>query len=80
MKAVLLDAGLTLLRAEPSLGGVYSGEHGTGKRKRKDFLQCYGAEAAAQVRRAKAAIDPQFLLNRGNLCAAEPIDNEARKP
>ena len=25
MKAVLLDAGLTLLRADPSLGGVYSG-------------------------------------------------------
>ncbi len=27
------------------LGGVYSGEHGTGKRKRQDFLRCYGSAA-----------------------------------
>ncbi len=49
------------------LGGVYSGEHGTGKRKRRDFLRCYGPEAVAQVWRSKAALDPQFLLNRGNV-------------
>jgi len=49
------------------LGGVYSGEHGTGKRKRRDFLRCYGPEAVEQVRRSKAAIDPEFLLTRGNV-------------
>lgn len=49
------------------LGGVYSGEHGTGKRKRRDFLRCYGPEAVEQVRRSKAAVDPKFLLNRGNV-------------
>ncbi|MDD5677745.1 MAG: FAD-binding oxidoreductase [Kiritimatiellae bacterium] len=49
------------------LGGVYSGEHGTGKRKRRDFLRCYGPEAAEQLRRCKAAVDPEFLLNRGNV-------------
>ncbi|MBI3986055.1 MAG: hypothetical protein HY343_04005, partial [Lentisphaerae bacterium] len=49
------------------LGGVYSGEHGTGKRKRRDFLQCYGPDAVEQVRRCKAAVDPDFLLNRGNV-------------
>jgi D-lactate dehydrogenase (cytochrome) len=49
------------------LGGVYSGEHGTGKRKRRDFLSCYGPAAVAQVRRAKAAVDPRFLLNQGNV-------------
>lgn len=48
-------------------GGVYSGEHGTGKRKIRDFVRCYGPEAAEQVRRSKAAVDPQFLLNRGNV-------------
>jgi D-lactate dehydrogenase (cytochrome) len=47
------------------LGGVYSGEHGTGKRKRKDFLRCYGPAAAEQVLRCKRAIDPHLLLNRG---------------
>ena len=49
------------------LGGVYSGEHGTGKRKRRDFLRCYGPEAADQLKRCKAALDPGFLLNRGNV-------------
>jgi len=49
------------------LGGVYSGEHGTGKRKRKDFLQLYGPEAVEQLKRCKAAVDPGFLINRGNV-------------
>lgn len=49
------------------LGGVYSGEHGTGKRKRRDFVRCYGETGVSQVRRAKAAVDPEFLLNRGNV-------------
>jgi len=49
------------------LGGVYSGEHGTGKRKRKDFLCCYGEEAIEQLRASRAAVDPDSLLNRGNV-------------
>jgi len=49
------------------LGGVYSGEHGTGKRKRKDFLRCYGDEAAQRVLACKRAVDPRLLLNRGNV-------------
>ena len=52
------------------LGGVYSGEHGTGKRKRKDFLRCYGPAAAEQVLRCKRALDPCLLLNRGVVVAA----------
>ncbi|MFA7308154.1 MAG: FAD-binding oxidoreductase [Hyphomicrobium sp.] len=56
-----------IIAKSADLGGVYSGEHGTGKRKRKDFLRCYGPEAVEQVRRCKAAIDPDFLLNRGNV-------------
>jgi len=47
-----------------ALGGVYSGEHGTGKRKRKDFLRCYGPTAVQQVLECKRVIDPHFLLNR----------------
>ena len=52
------------------LGGVYSGEHGTGKRKRKDFLRCYGQPAVEQVRQCKAAVDPEFLLNRDNVISS----------
>jgi len=50
-----------------ALGGVYSGEHGTGKRKRKDFLCCYGSAGLESLRACKAAVDPHFLLNRGNV-------------
>ena len=66
-----LDVGLgaydDLIAKSADLGGVYSGEHGTGKRKRKDFLRCYGSDAVDQIRRCKAAVDPDFLLNRGNV-------------
>ncbi len=49
------------------LGGVYSGEHGTGKRKRADFVACHGADGVAAVRQTKEALDPEYLLNRGNV-------------
>jgi D-lactate dehydrogenase (cytochrome) len=58
-----------LVAVSAELGGVYSGEHGTGKRKRADFLKCYGTAAAEDVRRCKAAVDPGFILNRGNVIA-----------
>ena len=49
------------------LGGVYSAEHGTGKRKRNDFRKCYGEKAVEMVRNSKLAVDPYLLLNRGNV-------------
>jgi D-lactate dehydrogenase (cytochrome) len=49
------------------LGGIYSGEHGTGKRKRKDFIRCYGEGAVEAIKKCKSGVDPQFLLNRGNV-------------
>ena len=49
------------------LGGVYSAEHGTGKRKRNDFKKCYGKEAVEMVKKSKSAIDPKLILNRGNI-------------
>lgn len=66
-----IDRGVALYDAivakSAELGGVYSGEHGTGKRKRQDFLRCYGPAAAAEVRHCKAAVDPAGILNRGNV-------------
>ena len=56
-----------IIAKSADLGGIYSGEHGTGKRKCKDFLRCYGHDAVDQIRRCKAAVDPAFLLNRGNV-------------
>jgi D-lactate dehydrogenase (cytochrome) len=66
-----LERGVALYDAivakSAELGGVYSGEHGTGKRKRQDFLRCYGPAAVEEVRRCKAAVDPAGMLNRDNV-------------
>ncbi len=56
-----------LIDLSTKLGGVYSAEHGTGKRKRNDFKKCYGNEAVKMVKRLKDAIDPHNYLNNGNL-------------
>ena len=71
-----LEAYHQIIEKSADLDGVYSAEHGTGKRKRPDFLKCYGEEAAEQVRSAKAALDPDFLLNRGNV--VEPVGVQIR--
>ena len=62
-----LEAYNQIVEKSANLGGVYSAEHGTGKRKRPDFLKCYGQGAVDQVHLAKAVMDPNFLLNRGNV-------------
>ena len=49
------------------LDGVYSAEHGTGKRKKMDFIKCYGKNAAEQVKKTKLSFDPYMLLNQGNV-------------
>ena len=56
-----------LIDLSSKLGGVYSAEHGTGKRKRNDFKKCYGAEAVEMVKKLKNTIDSNNYLNRGNL-------------
>ena len=50
-----------------NLNGVYSAEHGTGKRKKIDFIKCYGENAVEQVRKTKLSFDPYMLLNKGNV-------------
>jgi len=62
-----------IVEKSAALGGVYSGEHGTGKRKRGDFLKCYGEDAAIQVLSTKRAMDPGLILNRGNVIALPPL-------
>ncbi len=56
-----------LIDLSSELGGVYSAEHGTGKRKRNDFRKCYGNKAVEMVKKAKLAIDPHLILNKGNI-------------
>ena len=56
-----------IIKKTSELGGVYSAEHGTGKRKRNDFLECYGLDAVNQVKLCKEGFDPEMLLNKGNI-------------
>ena len=64
-KALILYNDIT--KESAKLGGVYSAEHGTGKRKRNDFLECYGADAVAEILKIKKLFDPSMILNRGNV-------------
>ena len=54
-----------IIEISSELGGVYAAEHGTGKRKRTDFIKCYGKTAARQIQKAKVALDP----NRDHILA-----------
>ena len=62
-----IDCYHKIIQLSSKLGGVYSAEHGTGKRKRQDFIECYGNAAANQVKKCKEGFDPKFLLNPGNV-------------
>ena len=56
-----------IVKKSSQLEGVYSAEHGTGRRKRNDFIECYGLEAVNQIKLCKQAFDSNMLLNHGNI-------------
>lgn len=56
------------------LGGTVAAEHGIGKLKR-DFLEVmYGERGITEIRAVKMALDPKWILNRGNMIL-EPAIN-----
>ena len=61
------DIYANIVKESARLGGVYSAEHGTGKRKRNDFIECYGIKAVNQIKLCKRAFDKKMLLNQGNI-------------
>lgn len=64
---IVKDIYQKIIRESAKLGGVYSAEHGTGKRKTIDFLECYGQDAIKQVQKCKLSFDPNNILNQGNI-------------
>ena len=64
---IINDLYLKIIRKSAELNGVYSAEHGTGKRKTIDFIECYGEKAVKQVLECKLAFDPNNILNTGNI-------------
>ncbi len=65
---------LDFARHAVSLGGTVSAEHGLGKRKAHLLALQYSAEQIEAMKNVKRRLDPQWLLNRGNLFA----DNVSR--
>jgi len=67
------DAGQRLMldfaRHAVSLGGTVSAEHGLGKRKAHLLALQYSPDQIESMKQVKRRLDPQWLLNRGNLFA-----------
>ncbi len=67
------DAGLRLMfafaRHAVELGGTVSAEHGLGKRKAHLLALQYTPDQIESMKQVKRRLDPQWLLNRGNLFA-----------
>jgi FAD/FMN-containing dehydrogenase len=65
------DAGQSLMldfaRHAVSLGGTVSAEHGLGKRKAHLLALQYTPDQIESMKQVKRRLDPQWLLNRGNL-------------
>lgn len=60
-----------IIKKSSELDGVYSAEHGTGKRKKNDLIECYGKQAAEQIKECKLGFDPNLILNIGNIVSYE---------
>ncbi len=56
-----------IIDTSSQLNGVYSAEHGTGRRKKIDFIKCYGYDAVDQIKYSKACVDPNMQVNRANI-------------
>ncbi len=51
------------------LGGTVAAEHGIGKLKRDFLVLMYGEKGISEMQAVKRALDPKWLLNRGNMIA-----------
>ncbi len=56
------------------LGGTISAEHGIGKLKTEYLVQMYGESGMREMARLKRYLDPDILLNRGNIVPAGYLD------
>ena len=51
-----------IIRISSNLGGIYSAEHGTGKRKKNDFIECYGMNGVKKLLNVKWGLILTFYL------------------
>ncbi|MFH1784665.1 MAG: FAD-binding oxidoreductase [bacterium] len=65
------EAAEKLIRKSIELGGTVSAEHGIGKMKRQYLLMLYGEDGIKQMAEVKRSLDPNFILNRGDIIDEE---------
>jgi D-lactate dehydrogenase (cytochrome) len=58
-----------LAKSAVALGGAVSAEHGIGKMKREFMMLMYSDAEVGEMIRLKRALDPNWILSRGNLFA-----------
>ena len=64
---------MTFAKKAVELGGTVAAEHGIGKLKREFLEVMYGEKGIAEMQAVKRALDPQWLLNRGDMVSV-PAD------
>jgi D-lactate dehydrogenase (cytochrome) len=69
-----MDNYMTFAKRAVELGGTVAAEHGIGKLKRAFLEVMYGSKGIAEMQAVKRVLDPQWLLNRGNMIPV-PADN-----
>jgi D-lactate dehydrogenase (cytochrome) len=61
-----------MMESAIAAGGTVSAEHGIGKLKTSYLARMYGKDAIDEMKRVKSALDPLWLLCRGNLFEYDP--------
>jgi len=58
---------MTFAKRAVELGGTVAAEHGIGKLKRAFLEVMYGPKGIVEMQEVKKALDPKWLINRGNM-------------
>ncbi len=61
------DIAMKLIKMSVGLGGTVSAEHGIGKSRREYLKILYGDKGVSEMLETKRALDPNFILNRGDV-------------
>ncbi|MCK5265335.1 MAG: FAD-binding oxidoreductase [Candidatus Thorarchaeota archaeon] len=62
-----MDNYMMFAKRAVELGGTVAAEHGIGKLKRAFLEAMYGPEGISEIQAVKKALDPKWIINRGNV-------------
>lgn len=67
-----MDNYMLFAKKAVQLGGTISAEHGCGKLKRTFLEVMYGRQGISEMQAVKRAVDPKWILNRGDMIPVPP--------